>query len=200
MESIGTAPGAPGFWHPDQVPGVDDVRPKRCEACKQPARLGGRVLLQGHGVRKRSVVVPPAVRRLAERMADCWVRRYRCVSCGAVPTVLPRGVMPRYLYSAGAIVVAFFLGAARPVGEGLSDEAAYARQGMFGKTCWQDGDSYRWRSLDRWAECASRWWPARAAGGPSSLLVSFLERAGTGGLDALVEAAVLSHVRWGLAM
>jgi hypothetical protein len=114
-------------------------------------------------------------------------------------TVLPVGVMPRYLYSAGAIVVAFAVTIARPVGEGLADDDAYARQGMYWTPGCKEGGVYRWRSLDRWSECLKRWWPGRGAT-PFALLVSFIERASSDGLASLVESAVSSHVRWGSTM
>lgn len=111
--------------------------------------------------------------------------------------VLPRGVMPRYLYTAGAIVMAFFLTAAPPIGDGLSDERAYAQQGMYRVTSWTAAEPYRWRSVDRWSANTSRWWPTLAAHDVSALLVTFLERSGTGGRRDALTAALTAHVCWG---
>ena len=88
-----------------QIPEVDDVRPKVCPRCKEPARRGTRVILHGHGCRIRMVVVAPALGDDAPtEVLECWQRRYRCTACKAILVVLPAGVMPRYLYSAAAIV------------------------------------------------------------------------------------------------
>ncbi len=114
--------------------------------------------------------------------------------------VMPRGVMPRYLYTAGAIVMAFFLSSAGPVGDGCTDAEAYARQGMYRRTCWNAAEPYRWRSLDRWAALARSWWPSLVGGGLTTLLISFLERSETGGRRGALTAAVGAHVQWGEAM
>lgn len=157
--------------------------------------------MQGHGVRLRQVVVPPLVEAGQPRVCECWERRYRCVACRVVLVVLPRGVMPRYLYSAAAIVTAFFLVAEPPIGEGLTDAAAYRRQGMY---CRLSSDAeadpqYRWRSPGRWARLAEEWWPDGAGRGLGGLLVLFLERAGGRRGEAL-RVAVDGHVRWGCPM
>lgn len=43
------------------------------------------------------------------------------------------GVLPRFLYSVAAIVLALLFVADPPLGDGLSDAAAYARQGLFAR-------------------------------------------------------------------
>jgi hypothetical protein len=156
-------------------------------------------VVHGHGLRTREVVVLAAVEDRAE-IVECWVRRYRCTKCRAVMVVLPRGVMPRYLYSAAAVVMGLFLVADEPVGEGCTEAQAYAQQGMYAKTRWTEASPYRWRSLGRWAAMARRWWPNLATGGVVGLLVALVERSGTGGLAAAAEAAVSAHVLWGRAM
>jgi hypothetical protein len=108
--------------------------------------------------------------------------------------------MPRYLYSAAAMVVAFFMVARHPVGEGLSHRKAYARQGMYRRLKWDDDPTYRWRSLGRWARKAGQWWPAWSGGGMGSLLVLWLQRSGGQGLQAAVQVALDGHVRWGRTM
>lgn len=194
------------FWLasllPGQIPEVDDVRPMRCSQCKVPARRGMRVVLHGHGCRTRMVVVAPALGDDASaEVLECWQRRYKCTACGTILVVLPKGVMPRYLYSTAAIVMALFLVAERPVGEDLSQAEAYDRQGMLRDVtsrAFRD-PSYRWRSLGRWARCAKQWWTGWA-GDISSLLFLLLQRAGDRGRAEAISVAVDSHVRWGCAM
>lgn len=155
------------------------------------------MILHGHGIRIRTVVVLPATADERAEVGECWQRRYRCTACGTILVVLPAGVMPRYLYSAGAIVVAFLLVEAEPVGRGLAHFDAYQRQGMYvrlsagalAEPC------YRWRSLDRWSDRAPLWWPAWP-GSVASLLVAFVQQAGRDDLEAVVRVAVSGHVGW----
>ena len=200
MQFIDWESWTPGGWAPDLVPDVDDARPKRCPRCGKPARCNGRVCLQGHGVRCRDVVAFALTTSFSERAVLCWVRRYRCTECHAVPSVLPRGVLPRYLYSVGAIVAAFLVVEEEPVGDGATEEEAYQHHGSKRRTAWTDASPYRWRSLGRWARRVHSWWPGRAFGTLATLLVSFLERAVSPERARVVEAAVESHVRWGAAM
>lgn len=199
MDCIESGAFSPGLWCVDRVPEVDDVRPMRCSACRAPARGGGRITLHGHGWRTREVVVMPAFDACSE-IVECWARRYRCTACHAVAVVLPRGVVPRYLYSTAAIVMALFLVEEAPVGDGHTDADAYARQGMYRRTSWSEASPYRWRSLDRWSWMAARWWPNQATDGVTALLVSWLERSGGLGRAQAVLAAVCMHVQWGEAM
>lgn len=140
----------------------------------------------------------------APALTECWSRRYRCTRCGAVHTVLPVGVLPRFLYSVFAIAWAFALVAARPVGHGQSHAAAYDAQGMNATRGWTKPWPFRWRSLDRWRARLPVWWPAWSD--IEALLVGLRRRSGEGigaGTDAaaaLLEAAARSHVRWGRAM
>ena len=87
----------------DAVPDVDLVRPAWCPCCAAPSRpVGGALGLHGHGLRDRSV--RGALTPCAEaQWLTVRVRRYRCVACCAVLTVVPRGVLRRRLYSASAI-------------------------------------------------------------------------------------------------
>lgn len=143
-------------------------------------------------------MIPPALDG-RPGVVECWCRRYRCTDCGAVPTVLPVGVMPRYLYSAFAIVVAFTLVAAQPIGHGLTDALAYKRQGMNRVRRWHRGIDWRWQSVDRWAARIETWWP----GLPDTiegLLTGLHRRAGSADSRVLLAAATASHVRWGAGM
>lgn len=114
--------------------------------------------------------------------------------------MLPVGVMPRFLYSAFAIVIAFVLVAEKPVGDGLDHADAYDRQGMNPRRDWNIGSvAYRWRSIDRWRRHLGAWWP----GLPDDIepfLVGLFRRAGSTELREVLTAAARSHVRWGAAM
>ena len=149
-------------------------------------------------MRIRGLVVSPALDGRPV-LAECWCRRYRCTACGAVSTVLPVGVMPRYLYSAFAIVVAFTLVTAQPIGRGLTDALAYNRQGMNTARRWHRGVDWRWRSLGRWAGRIQDWWPGLPTT-VDALLAGLIRRAGSTDPPALLSAAAASHVRWEAAM
>lgn len=190
----------PRQWCTEAIPDVDLVRPASCSRCLIPARSDGRVNLHGHGTREREVVVRAVLDDEDEvELLDCWVRRYECQCCGAVITVLPKGVLPRYLYGAAAIVSAFLLVAHQPVGEGLSDAEAYDRQGMYPRRCWRKLDPYRWRSLDRWLCVAERWWPGRAFKTLDGLVSGFVVDAGGADRREVLAAALGAHARWGRA-
>ena len=200
MEFIACGRGMLPLWSLESLPSVDDLRPACCKRCGHSSRVGDCLWLWGHGPRRRFVVVLPSLGGGPAMCVDCWVRRYWCVACKKTQTVLPRGLMPRYLYSVAAIVMAFVLTASTPVGQGLSDLDAYVRQGMYGEWVSQDGLPYRWRSLSRWSVTASEWWSTWATGGAVGALVDFHQRAEPGGLHGLLEAAVDLHVRWGGVM
>ena len=144
MEPIEFCHGTPVCWRLDQIPDVDDARPLRCPRprCLAPARNGSRIVLHGHGVRSRSVIVPPT---MGERpnLTECWCRRYRCTACTAVISVLPIGVLPRYLYSVFAIVMAFLQVVEEPIGRGATDAIAYKRQGMNPTRSWRPRVDWR---------------------------------------------------------
>lgn len=116
-----------------------------------------------------------------------------------MPTVLPVGVMPRYLYSAFAIVIAFTLVAAQPVGRGLTDALAYKHQGMNRVRRWHRGVDWRWQSIDRWSTRIGTWWPD-LPDTLDGLLIGLRRRAGSTDPPALLAAAAASHVRWGAVM
>jgi hypothetical protein len=191
----------PCQWCLEALPDVDLVRPPACPTCLTAAQVGGRVNLHGHGIRQREVVVPAVIDEDDRvELLECWVCRYRCKLCGAVVTVLPKGVLPRCLYSAAAMVAAFLLVADKPVGDGLSDADAYDRQGMNPRRGWTKPWPYRWRSLDRWLGMAASWWPGRAVAGLQGLLLGFVVDAQSDARREVLAAAVGAHVRWGCAM
>ena len=126
-------------------PTVGEVRPGRCPACEAPSRpAGGNLGLHGHGLRERDQWGPgefgdvPAV-------IGILARRYRCRGCGAVIVVVPRGVVRRRLYSAGAIALALAAWAV----SGQTPAAVRARVSphrIVGPTA-----ATGWASLRRWA-------------------------------------------------
>ncbi|MCA9539730.1 MAG: hypothetical protein KC620_12625 [Myxococcales bacterium] len=75
------------------------------------------------------------------------VRRFRCVHCFAVCTVVPRGLLRRHLYSAGAIALALSLWSM-----GLAAAAVRARVSPWPVR----GHTRGWRSLHRWTD-RPRW-------------------------------------------
>lgn len=108
---------------------------------------------------------------------------------------MPRGVLPRFLYSVAAIVFALFLVVTPPVGDGHSHAEAYAQQGMFAQLAAYAEEPYRWRSLGRWSAHAAQWWSGWT-GQIDALLVLFTERARSPcRADALL-IALTSHVHW----
>jgi hypothetical protein len=92
-----------------RLPSVDEVRPAACTCCGAASRpLGGRIVLHGHGIRRRDQWGPPdGVAR--PEVGEVAGRRYRCTACHALLLVLPRGMLRRRLYSAAAIALALAL-------------------------------------------------------------------------------------------
>ncbi len=136
-------------------PSVASARPRACVDCGAASQpVGDGIGLHGHGVRDRQLRGPPDVDQ-----ASTWIvitcRRYRCTSCKAVLTVVPRGIAPRRHYGHAAIAMAFTLWslAQQPV-------AAVRRRICAWPMC---SDGTRWPTLRRWAHAA------RDALGDSSL-------------------------------
>ena len=123
-----------------QVPSVDAVRPARCPRCGLAGRVPGLPLgLVGHGLRERQLRGPPSAKEEAATRS-LRVRCYRCRGCRAVVRVVPRGVVARRHFAAGAIGVALFV-----FGK-LAQSAAVAASKVGG---WGQGTS-AWRTLRRW--------------------------------------------------
>jgi hypothetical protein len=123
-------------------PSVESARPGACVSCAAPSRpVGGGLGLHGHGVRLRQVRGP-----LDPERPPGWVvvacRRFRCMRCGAVLLVVPRGVVPRRHYGYAAIAMAFALWALvqAPVSEVRRRVCA-----------WRTSHEMRWPTLARWA-------------------------------------------------
>jgi len=115
--------------------------------CDAPSRpVGGRLGLHGHGLRDRQLCGPPAA-----GSTPTWIviacRRYLCTSCGAVLTVVPRGVAPRRHYGHAAIAMALTLWAI--AGE---PEAAIRRRICARRISVES--PARWPVLTQWARAA----------------------------------------------
>lgn len=65
-------------------------------------------MLHGHGLRERQLRGPLEPEGEPQLLA-VLVRRYLCVGCGAVLVVAPAAVLPRRLFTAGAIALALAL-------------------------------------------------------------------------------------------
>jgi hypothetical protein len=92
-----------------RTPTVAEARPAACPSCMAASNpVGGRIQLHGHGLRERQVCGPPAPGE-APALVVVAGRRYRCVCCGAVLLVVPRGMLARRRYSASAIGFALAL-------------------------------------------------------------------------------------------
>ena len=90
-------------------PSVEQARPGRCVQCGAASHAaGGGLTVQGHGMRARQLRGP--LEPGAEpRLLDLLLRRYLCIACGAVLTVAPKAVLPKRLFTAGAIALALAL-------------------------------------------------------------------------------------------
>lgn len=134
------------FWA-DNVPSAERARPRRCPGCGAAARpVGGRLGLVGHGVRERQVRGPRYAGRAA-RFCVIHVRRYRCRRCAGVCTVVPRGVVRRRHFGAGAIGWALFLLGC----ERLSSRQVRDRVGGIGAP-----EAGSWVTVTRWLSAAAR--------------------------------------------
>src|SRR5688500_5280666 len=88
------------------MPSPEEARPASCVVCRAAAREPGRPLgIVGHGVRNRQQRGPVAA-AAAPSVTTILVRRYLCLGCDAVMTVVPREVEPRRHYSRPAIALA----------------------------------------------------------------------------------------------
>ena len=116
----------------------------------------------------------------------------------------PPGVLPRYLFTLGAILVAWFLAMPRPFGDGLGHAEVCDRQGADRPAAEMRSGRPRWRSLARWSRRLEDWWPSRPVLGSTwfertgALLVGFL--AGGGDRSEAVARAVRAHAAAGKAM
>jgi len=173
------------------LPSAADVRPATCRCCGTPGEaVGERVALQGHGVRWRTQTGPDAVDGVPFD-DEVPTRRYRCLACGAVITVLPAGLLPRTRYRPTAVVLALALWAL----SGLASVAVRRRMAPQGTPSQEAKRG--WPSLRRWARQAWTWWglrvPASGSASTRERVEALLQRLAARARDGtaeLVSAAV----------
>lgn len=121
-------------------PSVGAVRPGVCPRCGAAGAVPGQPLgLIGHGLRERQLRGPPSANSPASTLT-LRARRYRCRRCTAIVAVVPRQVLARRHFAAGAIALAVFA-----FGKlGSTAAAAASRIGS-----WARGPG-GWRTLRRW--------------------------------------------------
>lgn len=131
-------------------PDVEAARLGACVVCDGAAhRADGRLRLHGHGRRRRDwwgqaqPDGPPM-------LGDILVRRYRCTDCGAVLTVLPRGMVAAVRTTLATIAMALWLWAIR------GWTAAKTRRATSPLRHVGSSEPHRWRSLRRWTLDADR--------------------------------------------
>jgi len=89
-----------------RMPTGDEARPGCCPRCQAPSRpIGERIGLQGHGLRTRQLR-GPLTPHAPPTTISIDVRRYGCQTCGAIITVIPRGMLPRRHFAGSAIAQA----------------------------------------------------------------------------------------------
>ncbi len=129
-----------------RLPSAGEVRPASCPCCRAPSRpAGGRLVIHGHGLRTRDQWGPPDATASPPEVGEVACRRYHCLACGAVLLVVPRGILRRRLYSAGAIALALALWGV----DGLAPREVRARVSP-----WRivgTAAAIGWASLRRWA-------------------------------------------------
>lgn len=115
-------------------PDVDAARPDFCPFCHMPARHEEKLTLLGHGSYRRWVKAPQESR--------IRVRRFLCVreGCGKTCSVLPHWVLPRFQYTAPALLASL----ARYHVGGETAERVTADFGLEAKS--------GWRTLRRWGD------------------------------------------------
>lgn len=93
------------FWA-ERTPDVQTCRPARCPKCGAAGcPVGERLGLVGHGLRSRQLRGRPTP-DASPIVQMLQVRRYRCVGCGAIATVLPRGAVRARHFAATAVALA----------------------------------------------------------------------------------------------
>lgn len=131
-----------------RLPTVEEARPGQCPNCEAASRpAGGALGLWGHGVRDRQQRGPldpggPPV------IVVVTTRRYQCVACNALITVVPRGVSRWRHYSAAAIGIALALhGVMRETASAVRRQVSPWR--IVGASA-----AGGWASLRRWTRAA----------------------------------------------
>ncbi len=134
----------------EQTPSVDAVRPCHCVACQTASRpVGACLAVHGQGVVRRQA------RGLLEEDGEPGVweitaRKYECQRCGAVMTVLPRGMLAGRQYTGSSIALSLWLWLVL----GLPDVVVRARVCAW-RVSGQSG-ARGWAQLYRWVRDAGR--------------------------------------------
>lgn len=133
------------FWV-REVPSVERARPTCCPRCRVGSRpVGGSLRVVGHGLRDRQFrgcIDPDG----ASAIVIIRVRRYRCLVCAAVITVVPAGVAVRRHFGAGTLGLALVL-----FGDGWSARQVRSRLGGLGAP-----EAHGWVTLRRWSSALAR--------------------------------------------
>jgi hypothetical protein len=149
-----------------RLPTVEEARPARCPVCGAAScPVGSPLKLHGHGQRSRQVLGPREPGEEAA-MVEIVVRRYRCVPCGAVSTVVPQEIVARRLYSVAAIGFSLALW-----GLTLATAAQVRRRVSPAKLVGPTAVG-SWATLRRWAQAVRRkdLFPSRPEPGPGATL------------------------------
>jgi hypothetical protein len=129
------------------MPSCAAARPGVCPCCGAVAqRLGGPLVVVGHGVIERQVLGPQAAGEPPVHVV-VRLRRYRCRACGAVLVVGPRGLLRGRWYGAGAIGQALALYA-------RGATSTHVRAGTSPSRVVGTSATERWVTLTRWVEAA----------------------------------------------
>lgn len=128
------------------MPTAAQVRPARCPRCGAASLpVGGGVVLQGHGPRKRQAW-GPATAGGAPELRKTSVRRFLCKRCETTVTVAPREMLTKRRYSAGAIALALAL-------FGLANLSLREVRGLVSP--WPvlgNNAAQTWRTVPKWTE------------------------------------------------
>lgn len=137
-------------WLLEGPPSVSVARPPHCPGCGAASRpVGACLVLHGHGLRARTVIVWVGGR---SKLTEILARRYVCRACDAVALVMPGDVARRCLYTLSVIAAALAHWSHR----GWSAETTRAAFGAFPVL---GAAAEGWPSLVRWSHMAERLWP-----------------------------------------
>jgi hypothetical protein len=149
-----------------RLPTVEEARPATCPVCGAAScPVGSPLQLHGHGRRGRQVRGPGQPEEEAATV-ELVVRRYRCVPCGAVSTVVPQEILARRLYSVAAIGLALALwGLTQATAAQVRRRVSPAK--IIGPTAVTG-----WATLRRWAQAVRRQdlFPSTPQPGPGATL------------------------------
>lgn len=134
------------------VPSVEELRPKCCPLCQEPARTEEGLRIVGHGTYKRQLLgLMSGCREMLIRL-----RRFLCRSCRRTISVQPDDLYPGRWYGGVAILLSLVLSLLR----GKPD--AKVRERIAGPC-----DARGWKTLERWRQqlLSPLWsWLARQLG------------------------------------